>query len=511
MITGRGVMIVLETIRKIRVKHRNGNSIRKISRDLRMSRTTVRKFINMETINEPPHYKRAVSHSPQSGDYLEKLKALVVKNINARKKREKRALYEDLKQEGFKGSYATACRQINKIECCEKEIMPSLKNAYVPLHFEPGEAYQFDWSDEKVEIGGTIVNVKMAHVILCQSGQEFVWIYENERQEMVLDAHVRAFEFFGGVPRRGIYDNMKTAVQKILIGTDRKWNPRFERMCAHYRVEPTACTPAAGWEKGRVERRIQLDQKRHLTPMLRGEDISDINAQLQSHIITYSKNTPHATLKEKTIEEVFQLEKPVLTPLPIKFDTGICKEVRISKTCLAMVDRNHYSVDCHYASKIVQCRSYADRLIFTYNGRHVGEHLRRFTRGETYYNWYHYLSILSRKPGALRNGAPFMGMQLPDNLTAIRDHFESQKGGPRVVAKLLSHIPQTSLDAVEDACKKAIIANTLNYDVIINYLFRGNDTQPPTDLIVPEHLKPKIGPEVNCIRYDQLLKGVIAS
>jgi transposase len=122
----------------------------------------------------------------------------------------------------------------------------------VPLSFAAGEAYQFDWSHEVVLINGTTVTIKVAHVRLCHSRMLFVRAYPRETQEMVFDAHNRAFAFFKGTCTRGIYD-MKTAVDAVFVGKDRQYNRRFLRMCGHHLVDPVACTPAAGWEKGQVE------------------------------------------------------------------------------------------------------------------------------------------------------------------------------------------------------------------------------------------------------------------
>ncbi len=116
----------------------------------------------------------------------------------------------------------------------------------MPLFFAPGEAYQFDWSHEIVLINSVTVTVKVAHIRLCHSGMMFVRAYPRETQEMVFDAHDRAFAFFGGACTRGIYDNMKTAVETVFVGKDRQYNRRFLQMCSHYLVQPVACTPASG-------------------------------------------------------------------------------------------------------------------------------------------------------------------------------------------------------------------------------------------------------------------------
>lgn len=116
------------------------------------------------------------------------------------------------------------------------------------LVFVWGEAYQFDWSEDSIIVNDVIIKVKVAHFVLCYSRKKFTTVYPNETQEMVFDAHVRAFAYFGGVPEKGIYDNIKTAVTKVLIGHLRKFNPAFERLCAHYRLtrRSPALRPRAG-------------------------------------------------------------------------------------------------------------------------------------------------------------------------------------------------------------------------------------------------------------------------
>ena len=127
-----------------------------------------------------------------------------------------------------------------------KEHASETASAYVPLSFAPGEAYQFDWSHEIVVMDGVTTTVKVAHVRLCHSRMMLVRAYPRETQEMVFDAHERAFAFFRGACSRGIYDNMKTAVETILIGKNWQYNRRFLQMCSHHLVEPVACTPASG-------------------------------------------------------------------------------------------------------------------------------------------------------------------------------------------------------------------------------------------------------------------------
>jgi transposase len=189
----------------------------------------------------------------------------------------------------YRGSYDAVRRYAKRWRVARGAAMAE---AYVPLSFAPGEAYQFDWSHEVVLINGTTVTVKVAHIRLCHSRMLFVRAYPRETQEMVFDAHNRAFAFFRGTCTRGIYDNMKTAVETVFIGKDRQFNRRFLRMCGHYWVEPTACTPASRWEKGQVENQVGGVRERFFTPRLRVASYEELNAWLLDRCVAYAKAAP---------------------------------------------------------------------------------------------------------------------------------------------------------------------------------------------------------------------------
>lgn len=464
-------MLIMESKRKILNRYRRGEKIRFISREMNLSRNTVRNVIRCEGTPRTS-YERKVQPYPALGEYVERLEKLLRDNARARPKRTAKQIFEILQASGYAGSYSSVGRYIvswNRRSSSER------RDACIPLYFAPGEAYQFDWSSEKVELNGEILSVKVAHFILCYSRKRFVYVYINETQEMVFDAHVKAFSFFGGSPMRGIYDNMKTAVQKVLKGQRREWNSAFERLCAHYRIEPTACTPGRGNEKGRVERQVKIDRQQFFTPLPSGTNLQELNDILLSRLITYNQLHKHPELKDKTIDEVFEEESPCLVSAPLLFEGYKQTDVKVSITCLVRYDRNNYSVHCSCAGQIVQVKAYADHLIFTYEGREVGYHARRFTRGQTYYDWRHYLPLLERKPGALRNGAPFTDISLPSELTIVREQLESHPNGARDFAHILSYIALESLESVVAACTQAIKAQTISKDVILNILLRKQE------------------------------------
>src|ERR1700757_4633736 len=271
-------MLVVETVARIRREHFvKGKTIKEIARDLKVSRNTVRKVLRSgETSFE---YERGVQPRPKLGRWTAELEQILSANA-VRPAREQLTLiriFEELIGRGYSGGYDAVRRYARR---WAKQHGQATAAAYVPLSFAPGEAYQFDWSHEVVLLSGATVLVKVAHVRLCHSRMLFVRAYPRETQEMVFDAHDRAFALFKGTCSRGIYDNMKTAVETIFVGRDRLYNRRFLQMCSHYLVDPVACTPASGWEKGQVENQVGLVRERFFTPRLRFKNLDELNAWL---------------------------------------------------------------------------------------------------------------------------------------------------------------------------------------------------------------------------------------
>jgi transposase len=240
-------MVTVETIGRIRRAFWvDKKPIRQIVRELRISRQTVRKAIRGGSTEFC--YERQVQPRPRLGAYIARLDALLEANSkrSARERLTAQRLFELLRAEGYDGAYDSVQRHVREWRRRQSRQGP----VFIPLWFAPGEAYQFDWSHEVVVLGGVTTTVKVAHIRLCHSRMFLVRAYPRETQEMVFDAHERAFGLFGGACRRGIYDNMTTAVEAVFVGKERRFNRRFLAMCSHYLVEPVACTPAAGWEKG---------------------------------------------------------------------------------------------------------------------------------------------------------------------------------------------------------------------------------------------------------------------
>jgi transposase len=498
-------MLVVETIAKIRRAYfSNGKSIKEICRELRVSRKVVRKVIRSDATEF--HYERSRQPLPRIGPWRERLEELVGENESkpARERLTLVRIYEELHRLGYEGSYAAVRRYV--IGWREKRASATT-DAYVPLSFAPGEAYQFDWSHEIVILDGVTTTVKVAHVRLCHSRMMFVRAYPRETQEMVFDAHECAFAFFKGACGRGIYDNMKTAVETIFVGKDRQYNRRFLQMCSHHLVEPVACTPASGWEKGQVENQVGLIRERFFTPRLRFKSYDDLNAWLVDKCLSWAKAHAHPERPEQTIWAVFEEERPRLIPYRGRFDGFHALPASVSKTCLVRFDNNKYSVSASAVGRPVDIYAYADRIVIRQEGRVVAEHRRCYGRGETIYDPWHYVPVLARKPGALRNGAPFKDWVLPGALDRVRRKLAGSNDGDRQMVKILAAVLSDGLAAVEAACAQALAEGVHSADVILNILARQRDPGPAAPIHVPASLRLRLAPIADCARYDQLRRA----
>ena len=320
----------------------------------------------------------------------------------------------------------------------------------------------------------------------------------------MFDAHDKAFAFFGGAGRRGIYDNMKTAVDAIFVGKDRAFNRRFEQMCGHYLIEPTACTPSSGWEKGQVENQVGVVRRRFFTPRLKFKSYAELNAWLADRCIAWAKANPHPDMREKTVWEMFEAERSSLVPYVGPFDGFKATPAAVSKTCLVRFDNNRYSVMASAVGRPVEIRAYAERVEFWQGGQIVGSHARAFGRGKTIYDPWHYVPVLARKPGALRNGAPFKDWELPSSMQRVRRKLQNVRNGDRQMVDILGAVLSDGLDAVEAACAEALSESVHSADVILNILARRREPEAPLTINTPDALRLNDEPAANCARYDSL-------
>lgn len=494
-------MLFMDTIAEIRRRRLvSKESISSIARDLKLSRPTVRKHCRTQC---EPVYRREKQSGPMLGAFQETLETWLRTELLLPKaqRRTARRLFEGLQAEGYRGAYDSVQRFVQRWKASKSS--PSLTQAFVPLAFAPGEVCQFDWSHEHIELNGVMQTIKVAHFRMTFSRQMFVVAYPRETQEMLFDAHNRAFDFFGGVPERMVYDNLKAVVETVFTGKDRLFNRRFMVLANHYLFEPVACTPASGWEKGQVENQVGNIREWLFTPLARFASFEALNEWLATRCRELA-GRKHPVTPELSIADCFAQEQLSLRRITAQFDGYVEHMLRVSSTCLVALDRNRYSVPAEFAGRAVSVRSTAGRVRVVADGVVIAEHARRFGRDELICDPWHYLPVLERKPGALRNGVPFLEWQLPVAIQLVRDCLLKQPKGDRAFVELLVMARDSSLEALQVACELVLEGNVVTAPVVMNQMRRLLAPSLPSTLTVPDMLKLQNEPISDCGRYDRL-------
>ena len=504
-------MITMEMIGKVRrMKMREQLSNSEIAKRTGLSRNTVKKWLKAPG-DEIPKYRR------QSGfTKLSEFEQVLVQALKADAHRPKharrsaRALFAQLQAQGYRGGYS---RLTDFIRAWRDQAGQAASKAFVPMSFEFGEAFQFDWSEEGLVVGGVYHHMQVSHFKLCASRAFWVVAYPSQGHEMLFDAHTRSFAALGGVARRGIYDNMKTAVDKVKKGKGRIVNARFNAMCSHYLFDPDFCNVASGWEKGVVEKNVQ-DSRRRIwieAGTRRFGSFPELNAWLAERCRSLWEETAHPEHRQFTIAEMLDLEREHLMSMPEPFDGYVENPGRVSSTCLVSVARNRYSVPCEWAGQMVSTRLYPSRVDVVAQDAIVASHTRLTNRGQTSFDWQHYIELVQCKPGALRNGTPFL--DLPPPLLMLRQSLLRHPGGDRVMAQVLAVVPQAGLDAVLVAVEVLLEGATPNGGISVehvrNVLARLNS--PPTPQQAETSLQLSQVPLANTARYDGLRVSVEVS
>src|SRR5690554_3384371 len=486
--------------------------IREIARRTGRSRNTIRKELRSGSV-EP---KFIVPERPSKLDpYAAKLAGWLKTEAGKSRKQRRtvKQLHADLVALGFTGSYNRVAAFAREWRADRhRELQTTGRGTFVPLVFAPGEAFQFDWSEDWAILGGERTKLQVAHIKLSHSRAFLLRAYLLQTHEMLFDAHAHAFRVFGGVPARGIYDNMRTAVDRVGKGKERQVNARFLAMTSHYVFEPEFCNPAAGWEKGQVEKNVQDARPRLWQPMPNFPDLAALNAWLEQRCVELWREIPHR-LHAGSIADVWAEEQPALMALPVAFDGFVEQSKRVSPTCLICFERNRYSVPASFANRPVSLRIYPERLVVVAEGQILCEHERVIVRSHhmpprTIYDWRHYLAVIQRKPGALRNGAPFA--ELPPAFKQLQEQMLRRAGGDRemvdILALVLQHDEQAVLTAVELALSEGVATKThvLN---ILHRLIDGKTDGPPVD--TPQALHLRREPKANVERYDGLRARMI--
>ena len=481
--------------------------LREIARRTGLSRNTIKKYLRAGVVE--PQFQ-SLDRPSKLDPFAEKLSGWLVTELRKSRKERRTAkqMHADLVKLGFDGSYERVAAFVREWKGERQRATHTTdRGTFVPLVFQPGEAFQFDWSEDWAYVGGERIKLQVAHMKLSHSRAFLVRAYLLQTHEMLFDAHWHGFRVFEGIPSRGIYDNMKTAVDRIGVGKKRDVNARFLSMTSHYVFEPEFCNPAAGWEKGQVEKNVRDARHRLWQVMPAFPDLGALNNWLEERCKVLWAETAHGNLPG-SIADVWEAEKAALMQLPIAFDGFVELSKRVSPTCLITFDRNRYSVPASFANRPISLHIYPERLVIVAEGHAICTHERIIERshrpGRVIYDWRHYLAVVQRKPGALRNGAPFI--EMPDAFRKLQDQMLRKPGGDREMVDILSLVLHHDEQAVLCAVEMALEASVPTKTHVLNLLHRlldGTPTDQP-DVTPPAALTLRNEPEANVARYDGL-------
>lgn len=499
-------MIEVDQYQRIRyLRTAQGFSQRAIARELGISRNTVRKYCEGDELPIPkPRERVKPIITDDVKDWIQgylKEDEEANKVLGATKQRHTAwRIHERLCLEhGFSGSYEAVARAV-------RELRPKEREVFIPLAWDPGDAVQVDWGQAKVYLAGEPIKAHLFCARLCYSALPFVVAYPAERNEFLLDGHRQAFEFFQGVPRRVIYDNLRTVVKEGWGRCVTQKQPQFRLFEAHYAFISEFCNPRQGHEKGLVEGLVGWFRRNILVPIPHAENWNELNAiMLQQCLNSLQRILGGYT---ESIGAAYERERCRLLPLPTKpLETCRLQTSRVRPDSLVRVDNNYYSVPAFWVGQWLTVKAYPFRVEIWAHGEQVAQHERYFSKGHTIYDLGHYIDVLERKPRAVRQAKPIRETVTAE-VQAVRDHLPEGVAGDKEfvqILRLLLEYGEVSLLAAINVCQ---MSGAISYETIRFHLLQQLQTVSEPALVSIE--RSACGPSVTPTDlnvYDDLVKA----
>jgi transposase len=390
---------------------RDKKSKRQIAEELGIHRNTVSRLLESNS-SAPPQYRFTRSKaSPVTGTYLGIIEAWLEADKAAPRKQCHTAqrVYRRLQEEyGFTGSE----RRIREIVAQFRE---KPREVFLPLGFEPGEMAQVDWAEVTVILAGVKTKIQLFCLVLNYSGTLYCQAFERANQEAFFEGHTQAFAFLGGIPRTITYDNLTSAVKKILEGKNREENERFVVFRSGWLFDSRFCRPARGNEKGRIENMVKFAERNLFTPVPCVDSLEELNTLLRERCLDYQNHIQ--ARQTETVGERLRAEQPSLLPIPI-YPPECCRIVplKADKSALVQFETNRYSVPVEYAYSSLWLKAFVDRIEITNQEAVIASHARLPGRFQESIRFEHYRKTLERKPGALQHLRAVDKEPLPEKL-----------------------------------------------------------------------------------------------
>lgn len=414
----------------IRTAHRvYGKNISEIVRETGHSRNTVKKALRGEYCG---YTKRRCQPYPVLGPYVTIIDDWLRGDKTEPRKQHHTAhrLYERLVEEyGFRGSEPTVRRYVREAKA---RLGLHGRGAFIPLDPDLGREAEIDWGEAIAVLDGERRKIKYFCMRSKYSGKHFVRCYFCERQQVFFDAHLHAFEFFGGIFPVLIYDNLTTAVHKILRGRNRQEQDSFVRFRAYHSFEARFCNPAQGHEKGGVEGIVGYARRNYLVPVPKAESLEALNQELLTRCVEYGEHQIHG--RTQPVNELFEQERPHLLRVPEpRFRNVESVSCKVDKYATVRVDHNRYSVPTEYVGFTVQALLDVNHVRVYYAHKELASHTRVYGKDKWILIVWHYLELVQKRPQAFDSARPVKQWRTcwPPSLEALLERFCQNQGHSR--------------------------------------------------------------------------------
>ena len=462
----KGVYTDMEKWTRIRLELRHEDtSKREVMRREGIHWDTLQKI---ETHSEPPGYRMGRARpKPKLGPYLDLIAQIIKDDKSVPKKQRHTAtrIYHRIKEMGYEGKYT-------KVKDAVREIKKVSREVFMPLIHRPGEA-QVDFGYALAKVSGELRKVALFIMALPYSDAFFVTAFEKECTETYWEGHARAFEFFGGVPKRISYDNTRVLVSTIIGPHERKLTDGFLKLQSHYLFREHFCRVRRPNEKGVVEGVVKFARLNFLVPVPQVKDLHELNAMLAHKCREDLKRRLRGKGGSKS--ELLNPDQAAFLPLPAsRFDACRKKPTRANSLSLVRFDDNDYSVPVPYAHHEILAKGYVDRVVLCHHEVIVAQHTRSWQKEGVFFNYRHYLLLLERKPGCLDHARPLVDLDLPECFGALRRRLvageDKQGQGTRQFIKVLRLLEEHSMARLKLAVDKGLFVGAYGPGAIAQFL-----------------------------------------
>lgn len=474
-------------------------SRRQACREYKLHWDTLQKILQH---SEPPGYrKRVPREKPVLGPFVTIIHEILEADKKAPSKQRHTAkrILERLRNEyGYRGGRSIVQEEVQRWKQRSAEV-------FVPLTHAPGEA-QVDFGTATVVYRGQERKAAVFVMSLPFSDAVFCQIFPRECTETFQEGHRRAFEFFGGVPKRITYDNTKIAVAKVIQKRAGAFTREFLRLESHYLFEHHFCQVGRPNEKGHIENLVGYSRRNFLVPVPKLDDFEVFNERLLEDC--REELVRHVRGKKGTKAALLEEDRRAMLPLPEQmFEAQRIEACQANSLSLVRFDRNDYSVPTQYAYRTIMAVGGIERVRFVVQDQVVAEHLRDWDKENVHYDPVHYLAILERKPGALDFGKPFDDWDLPEGFGVLRRRLEGELGsdGRREFIKVLRLLESNELKELTHAVDRALQIGAMTVEAVRLLLQDGRETPVKYfRLDGRPHLQGRVIPPPKLFQYDAL-------